>query len=303
MWHCDHVYQDLNLFGVENPGEMARDTEIWELRMWALNDVSIANTYESNEFCMPDDYTLSSLSSQWDYDGGYSTNYSENEIDLATVLMNLKEDYPSPDGSCNDQHEPSYYEPTTTGSDQQHHHLHHHQLLQWQYPSDEQPPHVLVYDSLDRPTPENCLLPTILDGDDEFFKTSSIAPVSMMEKKRAGRPRGTKAKRSKAEPKLSRIWEFIRDLLLNSQYCPTYICWENYEEGRFRFVQSDKVAKLWGKFKRNERMNYEKFSRAMRYYYKTGVLLPVQGKRLVYKFGPKATGWHTDNPNFKKYTF
>lgn len=125
---------------------------------------------------------------------------------------------------------------------------------------------------------------------------------SPIEKKKAGRPRGTKVKRSKAEPKLSRIWEFIRDLLLDAQYCPTYICWENYEEGRFRFVQSDKVAKLWGKFKRNERMNYEKFSRAMRYYYKTGVLLPVQGKRLVYKFGPKATGWQTNNPNFK-YTF
>lgn len=137
------------------------------------------------------------------------------------------------------------------------------------------------------------------EADDVFFDTTNAS----MEKKRAGRPRGAKAKRSKAEPKLSRIWEFIRDLLLNSQYCPTYICWENYEEGRFRFVQSDKVAKLWGKFKRNERMNYEKFSRAMRYYYKTGVLLPVQGKRLVYKFGPKATGWHTDNPNFKNYTF
>ncbi|XP_001948083.2 protein c-ets-1-B [Acyrthosiphon pisum] len=263
--------------------------------MWALNDVNIANTYESNEFCMPDDYTLSS---QWDYDGSYSTNYSENEIDLATVLMNLKED-PSPDGSCNDHHEPSYYDPTTTGGYQQHHH----QPLQWQCPSNEQPQHVFVYDSLDgnqaRPTHEDCLLPAILDADVEFFKTSNAS----MEKKRAGRPRGTKAKRSKAEPKLSRIWEFIRDLLLNSQYCPTYICWENYEEGRFRFVQSDKVAKLWGKFKRNERMNYEKFSRAMRYYYKTGVLLPVQGKRLVYKFGPKATGWHTDNPNFKKYTF
>lgn len=133
--------------------------------------------------------------------------------------------------------------------------------------------------------------------DDEFCKTNLSTG-----KKRAGRPRGAKVKRSKAEPKLSRIWEFIRDLLLDAQYCPTYICWENYEEGRFRFVQSDKVAKLWGKFKRNERMNYEKFSRAMRYYYKTGVLLPVQGKRLVYKFGPKATGWHTDNPNFK-YTY
>ncbi|XP_050055282.1 ETS-related transcription factor Elf-1-like isoform X1 [Aphis gossypii] len=265
-------------------------------RMWALNNVNFANTYESNEFCMPDDYTLSS---QWDYDGGYSTNYSENEIDLATVLMNLKEDYPSPVGSCNDHQEPAYYDPTTTGADQQHYH----QVLQWQSPPCEQPQHVLVYDSLDsdyvRPSHENCLLPTILDADDEFYKASN----SSIEKKRAGRPRGTKAKRSKAEPKLSRIWEFIRDLLLNSQYCPTYICWENYEEGRFRFVQSDKVAKLWGKFKRNERMNYEKFSRAMRYYYKTGVLLPVQGKRLVYKFGPKATGWHTDNPNFKNYTF
>lgn len=135
------------------------------------------------------------------------------------------------------------------------------------------------------------------DVDEEYCKVNTL-----IEKKRAGRPRGMKIKRSKAEPKLSRIWEFIRDLLLDSQYCPTYICWENYEEGRFRFVQSDKVAKLWGKFKRNDRMNYEKFSRAMRYYYKTGVLLPVQGKRLVYKFGPKATGWHTDNPNFK-YTF
>ncbi|XP_015377918.1 PREDICTED: uncharacterized protein LOC107172152 [Diuraphis noxia] len=96
----------------------------------------------------------------WDYDGGYSTNYSENEIDLATVLMNLKEDYPSPDGSCNDHHEPSYYDSTTTGDDHQHHR--HHQLLQWQYPSDEQPPHVLVYNSLDHPNTENCLLPSIL---------------------------------------------------------------------------------------------------------------------------------------------
>lgn len=76
--------------------------------------------------------------------------------------MSLKEDYPSPDGSCNDHHEPSYYEPTMTDGYQQHHH----QLLQWQCPSDEQPQHVLVYDSLDgdqaRPTHENCLLPAIL---------------------------------------------------------------------------------------------------------------------------------------------
>lgn len=103
-----------------------------------------------------------SILSQWDYDGAYSTNYSENEIDLATVLMNLKEDYPSPVGSCNDHQEPTYYDPMTTGADQQHHH----QVLQWQSPPCEQPQHVLVYDSLDsdyvRPSHENCLLPTIL---------------------------------------------------------------------------------------------------------------------------------------------
>lgn len=34
----------------------------------------------------------------------------------------------------------------------------------------------------------------------------------------------------------------------------------------------------------------------LRYYYRTEILLPVPGKRLVYKFGPQATGWKTENP-------
>lgn len=65
--------------------------------------------------------------------------------------------------------------------------------------------------------------------------------------------------------KLGRLWEFIRDLLLNPLYNPSLICWENYDEGTFRFVHSDKVAKLWGSKKDNGDMNYEKLSRAMRY--------------------------------------
>lgn len=32
-----------------------------------------------------------------------------------------------------------------------------------------------------------------------------------------------------------------------------------------------------------------------RYYYKSKVLLPVFGRRLVYKFGPNATGWLPDS--------
>lgn len=67
-----------------------------------------------------------------------------------------------------------------------------------------------------------------------------------------------------AEKKTGRLWEFIRDLLLNHDYCPSLICWENYDEGMFRFVRSEKVAKLWGTLKDNPKMTYEKLSRAMR---------------------------------------
>ncbi|KAI1282038.1 ETS homologous factor [Halotydeus destructor] len=88
-----------------------------------------------------------------------------------------------------------------------------------------------------------------------------------------------------------KLWEFIRDLLLSPETNPSLIRWERREEGIFKFVQSDKVAKLWGQRKQNPRMTYEKLSRAMRYYYKSQVLLPVFGRRLVYKFGPNATGW------------
>lgn len=88
-----------------------------------------------------------------------------------------------------------------------------------------------------------------------------------------------------------KLWEFIRDLLLSERTNPSFIRWERREDGIFKFVQSDKVAKMWGERKQNPKMTYEKLSRAMRYYYKSKVLLPVFGRRLVYKFGPNATGW------------
>ncbi|KAK7864337.1 hypothetical protein R5R35_009180 [Gryllus longicercus] len=115
-------------------------------------------------------------------------------------------------------------------------------------------------------------------------------------------PKPTRTKRGNKEKKCGRLWEFIRDLLLKPEYCPSLICWENHEEGIFRFVRSDKVAELWGTIKENPKMTYEKLSRAMRYYYKSQVLQPVLGRRLVYKFGPTARGWRTNNPNFRDST-
>ena len=79
--------------------------------------------------------------------------------------------------------------------------------------------------------------------------------------------------------------------MLSERTNPSFIRWERREDGVFKFVQSDKVAKMWGERKQNPKMTYEKLSRAMRYYYKSKVLLPVFGRRLVYKFGPNATGW------------
>ncbi|GFG36446.1 hypothetical protein Cfor_11880, partial [Coptotermes formosanus] len=124
-----------------------------------------------------------------------------------------------------------------------------------------------------------------------------VSAPSLPGKRRPGRPRlpGRKGKKT-AEKKTGRLWEFIRDLLLNRDYCPSLICWENHDEGVFRFVRSEKVAKLWGTLKENPKMTYEKLSRAMRNYYATRILDPVPKtgrypKKLVYKFGPAALGW------------
>ncbi|KAK0396951.1 hypothetical protein QR680_001921 [Steinernema hermaphroditum] len=125
-------------------------------------------------------------------------------------------------------------------------------------------------------------------------------------KNKDGRPR----KRSQ-HTKGNKLWEFIRDALKDPSTCPSVVRWEDPIEGVFRIVESEKLARLWGEKKNNQKMTYEKLSRAMRtyyekqilvpvpktglypkkYYYNTKILLPVSGRRLVYRFGPNAQGW------------
>ncbi|XP_072374914.1 ETS homologous factor-like isoform X1 [Scyliorhinus torazame] len=95
----------------------------------------------------------------------------------------------------------------------------------------------------------------------------------------------------KHTPRGTHLWEFIRDILLDSDKNPGLLKWENRAEGVFRFLKSEAVAQLWGKRKNNSSMTYEKLSRAMRYYYKREILERVDGRRLVYKFGKNACGW------------
>ncbi|XP_025955767.1 ETS-related transcription factor Elf-5 isoform X4 [Dromaius novaehollandiae] len=88
----------------------------------------------------------------------------------------------------------------------------------------------------------------------------------------------------------SHLWEFVRDLLLSPEENNGILEWEDRGQGIFRVVKSEALAKMWGQRKKNDRMTYEKLSRALRYYYKTGILERVD-KRLVYKFGKNAHGW------------
>lgn len=122
--------------------------------------------------------------------------------------------------------------------------------------------------------------------------------VEPPKKRGPGRPKKPESELKKKKKKTGRLWEFIRNLLLNPDTCPSLVKWENPEEGLFRFIDGEKVAKRWGERKGNTEMNYEKLSRAMRYYYKTHIFEAVIGRRLVYKFGKKASGWRTSNPNF-----
>ena len=54
--------------------------------------------------------------------------------------------------------------------------------------------------------------------------------------------------------------------------------------GLHRAVLSLQVARRWGDRKNKPKMNYEKLSRGLRYYYDKGIIQKTAGKRYVYRF-------------------
>ncbi|XP_065835583.1 uncharacterized protein [Oscarella lobularis] len=82
------------------------------------------------------------------------------------------------------------------------------------------------------------------------------------------------------------LWEFLM-MLLDDPKRRSVIGWRNKDEGVFKIFCSDAAARLWGSYKNRSNMNYDKMSRAMRYYYGKGIFEKVPG-RLVYKFSQSA---------------
>eukprot|EP00918_Siedleckia_nematoides_P082010 GHVU01179773.1.p1 GENE.GHVU01179773.1~~GHVU01179773.1.p1 ORF type:complete len:522 (+),score=25.76 GHVU01179773.1:200-1567(+) len=117
----------------------------------------------------------------------------------------------------------------------------------------------------------------------------------------AGRPAGTAEQpitraaggatgHRRRKRKNPQLWEFLLTMLQDKRYNPELIRWENAHQGIFKFVKSQKFAKLWGERKKKGEMTYEHLSRALRHYYKQRIMARTT-QRLVYQFQENACGW------------
>ncbi|XP_028839558.1 protein C-ets-2 [Denticeps clupeoides] len=78
------------------------------------------------------------------------------------------------------------------------------------------------------------------------------------------------------------LWQFLLELLTDES-CQTIISW-TCDGWEFKLTDPDEVARRWGRRKNKPKMNYEKLSRGLRYYYDKNIIHKTSGKRYVYRF-------------------
>uniref|UniRef100_G1L797 Protein FEV n=1 Tax=Ailuropoda melanoleuca TaxID=9646 RepID=G1L797_AILME len=78
------------------------------------------------------------------------------------------------------------------------------------------------------------------------------------------------------------LWQFLLELLADRANAGC-IAWEG-GHGEFKLTDPDEVARRWGERKSKPNMNYDKLSRALRYYYDKNIMSKVHGKRYAYRF-------------------
>ncbi|CAG0893490.1 unnamed protein product [Cyprideis torosa] len=98
------------------------------------------------------------------------------------------------------------------------------------------------------------------------------------------------------------LWQFLLELLSDASNA-SCITWEG-TNGEFKLTDPDEVARRWGERKSKPNMNYDKLSRALRYYYDKNIMNKVHGKRYAYKFdfqGLAAATQPAPDPTAYKY--
>ncbi|XP_071754734.1 protein C-ets-2 [Centroberyx gerrardi] len=78
------------------------------------------------------------------------------------------------------------------------------------------------------------------------------------------------------------LWQFLLELLTDKS-CQPIISWTG-DGWEFKLTDPDEVAQRWGQRKNKPKMNYEKLSRGLRYYYDKNIIHKTSGKRYVYRF-------------------
>uniref|UniRef100_W5MBV7 ETS1-related protein n=2 Tax=Lepisosteus oculatus TaxID=7918 RepID=W5MBV7_LEPOC len=78
------------------------------------------------------------------------------------------------------------------------------------------------------------------------------------------------------------LWQFLLELLLDES-CQSFISWTG-DGWEFKLSDPTEVARRWGRCKNKPKMNYEKLSRGLRYYYHKNIIHKTGGKRYVYRF-------------------
>ncbi|KAL6490524.1 hypothetical protein MHYP_G00008690 [Metynnis hypsauchen] len=78
------------------------------------------------------------------------------------------------------------------------------------------------------------------------------------------------------------LWQFLLELLTDRSH-QSVISWTG-DGWEFKLTDPDEVAQLWGRRKNKPKMNYEKLSRGLRYYYDKNIIHKSAGKRYVYRF-------------------
>lgn len=92
------------------------------------------------------------------------------------------------------------------------------------------------------------------------------------------------------------LWQFLLHLL-EDQSQRHLISWTGCgADGEFKLLDAEEVARLWGLRKNKHNMNYDKLSRALRYYYDKNIIKKVSGQKFVYKFVSQIDPSSSDAP-------